>query len=156
MRVRDESSPASPSGGSRTRLFLRLAGEGLPRDAFAVAKALVAVGVPLLAAKRAVDSLYLRRSGVVEAQHLHDLEVLRAALAAQGVSVARLEVRKVDLKALRERLGVSQEAFALRYGLDVATLRNWEQGRTQPDGPAAVLLQLIERDPDKVVELLAS
>jgi putative transcriptional regulator len=40
--------------------------------------------------------------------------------------------------------------------LDVATLRNWEQGRTTPEGPAATLLQLIDSDPDKVAELLAS
>jgi putative transcriptional regulator len=57
--------------------------------------------------------------------------------------------------ALRARLGISQAAFAGRYGDPV---RNWEQGqsrRTRPEGPAAVLLQVIERDPEKVVELLA-
>jgi hypothetical protein len=50
----------------------------------------------------------------------------------------------------------SQEAFAWRYCLDAATVRNWEQGRTIPEGPAATLWQLIDRDPDKIVELLAS
>jgi putative transcriptional regulator len=61
-----------------------------------------------------------------------------------------------DVKALRERLGISQEAFAGRYCLGVATMRNWEQGRTRPEGPGAALLQLIERDADKIVELPAS
>jgi putative transcriptional regulator len=77
-------------------------------------------------------------------------------MASHGVAARRVEARIVDVKALRARLGISQEAFAGRYCLDVATVRNWEQGRTIPEGPAAALLQLIDRDPDKVVELLAS
>jgi len=121
-----------------------------------VAEILVGAGVPVRAARQAIEDLDLRQSTVVEARHVHDLPALQAALAAQRVTARRLESRAVDVKALRMRLGISQEAFALRYGLDVATLRNWEQGRTRPDGPAAVLLQLIDRDPDKVVELLAS
>ncbi len=54
------------------------------------------------------------------------------------------------------RLGISQEAFAGRYDLDVKTRQNWEQGRTTPEGPAAILLQLIDRDPENVVELLVT
>jgi putative transcriptional regulator len=77
-------------------------------------------------------------------------------MASQNVTARRIALREVDVKALRARLGLSQEAFAGRYGLDVATVRNWEQGRTKPEGPAATLLQLIERDPEKIVELLAS
>lgn len=121
-----------------------------------MARLLVSAGVTLQAAKRALDDLVERRPAVVEARHIQDLQALQAGLAEQRVSLRRLESRAVDVKALRVRLKLSQEAFALRYGLDVATLRNWEQGRTRPDGPAAVLLQLIDRDPDRVVELLAS
>lgn len=75
---------------------------------------------------------------------------------SRNIAAQRIVKRKIDVKLLRARLGISQEAFAGRYGLDVKTLQNWEQGRTEPEGPAAILLQLIERDPDKIVELLAS
>lgn len=156
VRVRAGDPRPSPSGGKSHRLHLSLAGQSPPQDAFAVARLLVAAGVTLQSAKRALDDLVERRPAVVEARHIHDLRALQAGLAEQCVSLRRLESRVVDVKALRARLKLSQEAFALRYGLDVATLRNWEQGRTRPDGPAAVLLQLIDRDPDRVVELLAS
>jgi putative transcriptional regulator len=82
--------------------------------------------------------------------------MLKKKLMGENIAVHQLRARRVDVKALRARLGVSQEDFAGRYGLDVATVRNWEQGRTTPDGPAARLLQLIDRDPDKVMELLVS
>jgi len=124
-------------------------------DLFEVAHALVRAGVPLRTAKSALDALAAGRSAYVEAPALEDFESMRRIVAAQNVALHRIEPRAVDVKALRARLGISQEAFAGRYGLDVATLRNWEQGRTTPDGPAATLLQLIERDPEKVVEMLA-
>ncbi|MBI3514295.1 MAG: helix-turn-helix domain-containing protein [Proteobacteria bacterium] len=85
-----------------------------------------------------------------------DYDRMKAQVMAQNVALHQIKPRTVDVKALRARLGISQEVFAGRYGLDLATVRNWEQGRTKPEGPAATLLQLIERDPDKIVELLAS
>lgn len=53
-----------------------------------------------------------------------------------------------DLKALRARLGLSQTAFARAYGLSVWTLRQWEQGTAEPDGPARAYLKVIGQDPD--------
>lgn len=55
-----------------------------------------------------------------------------------------------DVKAIRKRLGLSQGAFAKRFGLPVATIRNWEQGRTVPDRPAQVLLRVIAAAPKTV------
>ena len=55
----------------------------------------------------------------------------------------------VDVRALRERMGLSQEAFAARFGFSVGTVRNWERGR-RPEGPVQVLLQVIDREPDAV------
>jgi putative transcriptional regulator len=63
--------------------------------------------------------------------------------------------RRVDVSAIRARTGLSQEAFARRIGVSVGTLRNWEQGRRKPDGPAKVLLALLERDPGIVERTLA-
>jgi len=56
----------------------------------------------------------------------------------------------VDIKALRKRLGMSQNEFADEFGFTRATLRNYEQGRRAPVGPAAVLLLLIQTDPTMV------
>ncbi len=62
--------------------------------------------------------------------------------------------RPTDVKALRADLGQSQVEFALMIGVSVATLRNWEQGRRAPDGPALALLQVAAHNPAVVVEAL--
>ncbi len=59
-----------------------------------------------------------------------------------------------DVKAVRADLGQSQEEFALMIGVSVSTLRNWEQGRRVPDGPALALLQVAAHNPAAVVEAL--
>lgn len=61
-----------------------------------------------------------------------------------------------DVRALRDRLGLSQEAFAKRFHLSLRTLQELEQERRVPDGPARVLLQVIERDPEAVDRALSS
>jgi putative transcriptional regulator len=61
----------------------------------------------------------------------------------------------VDVKQVRERLGMSQPQFALRFGFSAASVRNWEQGRRQPEGPAHVLLAVIDSNPDAVQTALA-
>jgi putative transcriptional regulator len=60
----------------------------------------------------------------------------------------------VDIKAIRARLDKSQEEFALMIGVSVATLRNWEQGRRSPEGPARALLQVAATNPQAVVDAL--
>ena len=59
-----------------------------------------------------------------------------------------------DVQAVRAKLGASQAEFALMIGVSVATLRNWEQGRRMPDGPALALLQVAAHNPAAVVEAL--
>jgi putative transcriptional regulator len=46
---------------------------------------------------------------------------------------------RIDVKAIREQTGLSQAAFANRFGLSVCTLHNWEQGRQQPDPTARAI-----------------
>lgn len=62
--------------------------------------------------------------------------------------------KPTDVKALRAALDQSQPEFALMIGVSVATLRNWEQGRRTPDGPALALLQVAAHNPTAVVEAL--
>ena len=53
-----------------------------------------------------------------------------------------------NIKQIRVRYGLSQGQFAVLLGISVATLRNWEQGRRTPEGPARVLLQVAATHPD--------
>jgi putative transcriptional regulator len=61
---------------------------------------------------------------------------------------------KLDVRAIRERLGMSQPEFAARFGISVKTLRNWEQGHRQPEGPARAYLTVIKNDPEAVMKAL--
>lgn len=80
---------------------------------------------------------------------------LHEALAhSSGEDVPNLRLHlpdHVDVAAIRQRTGLSQAGFAARIGVAAGTLRNWEQGRRRPEGPARVLLALIERNP-RIVE----
>lgn len=62
--------------------------------------------------------------------------------------------KPVDIPVLRQRLGLSQSQFAAAFGVSVSTLQNWEQKRRFPDGPARVLLTIIDREPEAVVRAL--
>ena len=79
---------------------------------------------------------------------------------AKGVkNVARdhdVYVHHIDVRAVREGLSMSQEEFAIRFGFSLGTLRNWEQGRRHPDGPARVLLKVIMSDYQAVEKALAT
>jgi len=57
-----------------------------------------------------------------------------------------------DIVAIRRFLGLTQAAFAVAMGISVHTLRNWEQGRRHPDGPAIALLRIAARHPRVVLE----
>jgi len=56
----------------------------------------------------------------------------------------------VDVVRIRRKLKLSQSEFAARFGIAPGTLRDWEQKRKRPDGPARVLLMVIEREPAAV------
>jgi putative transcriptional regulator len=60
-------------------------------------------------------------------------------------------VRRVPrAKTLRRALGLTQEEFAARFRIPIGTLRDWEQGRSEPDQPARAYLTVIARDPEGV------
>ena len=52
-----------------------------------------------------------------------------------------------DVRALRRKLGLSQAQFASKFGFNLRTLQEWEQGRALPDRPARILLRVIEKSP---------
>ncbi len=64
------------------------------------------------------------------------------------------EFDPVNVKAIRAKLRQSQTEFARMIGVSVATLRNWEQGRRRPEGPARALLRVAEQNPAAVADAL--
>ena len=77
------------------------------------------------------------------------LEDARAYLDGDrdGFAVHEVEVPEPDVVAIRGKTGLSQPAFAKSIGVPLGTLKNWEQGRRRPQGPARVLLALLEKRP---------
>ena len=81
-----------------------------------------------------------------------------AVVFAEGkadANVYRVHVpADIDVKAIRTRLSMTQEEFAGRFGFSVNTLRHWEQGVRQPEGPARAYLLVIDRAPKAVQKAL--
>ena len=73
-----------------------------------------------------------------------------------GAMLTRPPPTPGQVRALRVRLGLSQTQFARRFGFNVDTVQQYEQGRRVPSGPAATLLRVIEADPVAVVRALDS
>jgi putative transcriptional regulator len=66
------------------------------------------------------------------------------------VNGKRYEVEVPDVRAIREKLGLTQETFAGRFHLSLRTVQQWEQRRAVPDVPARILLKAIEIAPDVI------
>ena len=94
-------------------------------------------------------------------REMSDEQVKDAAVAdpdARPMTAEELRAaRKIPkVKTLRRALGLTQEEFALRYQIPLGTLRDWEQGRSEPDQPARAYLKLIACDPQHVYRLLTA
>jgi putative transcriptional regulator len=62
----------------------------------------------------------------------------------------------IDVRAIRKRAGLTQAAFAARYGFSAAAVRDWEQKRRRPEASARILLKVIELRPEAVEEALGA
>jgi putative transcriptional regulator len=62
----------------------------------------------------------------------------------------------LDIKRIREGYHLTQEQFAAMLAISVRTLRNWEQGRRTPEGPAMVLLRVADKHPEAVLDTVCS
>jgi DNA-binding transcriptional regulator YiaG len=81
---------------------------------------------------------------------------LRSELARLGILARQIRAPTVDVKSIREHFGLSQAEFAIRFGLEIDTVQNWEQGRNRPDQATQLLLKVIETYPDQVEAILTS
>ncbi len=64
------------------------------------------------------------------------------------------EFPEPKVKLIREKVGLSQNRFAMLIGVSKRTLENWEQGRRHPSGPAKTLLRILDADPEHAVRAL--
>ena len=77
-----------------------------------------------------------------------------AILRGKAKPSRAFEIAAPDVKRIRTQYQLSQSEFAALMGISVATLRNWEQGRRAPEGPARVLLQVAAKHPDAVWDVV--
>ena len=63
--------------------------------------------------------------------------------------------RSVNVKKLRTKMNMTQQQFCALFGIALGTLRHWEQGDRSPKGPALVLLNVVEKNPQAVMAALA-
>jgi len=87
---------------------------------------------------------------------LESVTEMRAVRRGERKPARVTVVKPVHVQAIRKRLRMTQPEFALLIGVSVATLRNWEQGRRQPHGPARVLLKVAAKNPKAVLDALRS
>jgi len=81
-------------------------------------------------------------------------EAIDFAKKARGKAVVH-KFSSVDVKAIREQIGMSQPEFASAFGISLGTLRHWERGDRKPRGPALVLLNVVKKDPSAVLSALS-
>jgi putative transcriptional regulator len=89
--------------------------------------------------------------------------LLKAAKEARAIARGEADPKSyrihvpadIDVKAIRRRLKLTQIQFARRFGIPEGTLRDWEQGRRQPEGPARAFLLVIQHEPKAVERALA-
>ena len=72
----------------------------------------------------------------------------------EEIGAKEFQPREMDVKELRQRIGMTQPKFAASFGISLGTLRHWERGDRNPQGPALVLLNLLSKDPKQVLEIL--
>lgn len=140
-----------PSGSPRV-IILRPSHSPANVRVVDAALALAKRGSTMLRAKRAVEAMLESKLALVALPTVEDDSALQGDLAKAGVSFRSVPTaRLVNLAELRARLRLTREQFAMAYGLDPETVRNWEAGRRDP-GPAKAYLQAIENDPEGVLE----
>jgi DNA-binding transcriptional regulator YiaG len=150
VRVRDVPRVSSGSPGR----FLLKSDPGMihgPEAALALAKR----HLTLRAAHEIVTRLFDTGEAVVDLPCIENVDTLvRDLLKCKVVAKPYGAPQRVDVRAIREKMEMSQEQFAVEFGLEVATVRNWEQGRSEPDTAARNFLMMIAKNPGAVRQAL--
>lgn len=146
VQIRDE--PPVPEGSAERLSLRRLPGSSLNTPA--AARALVRRQLPLKAAHAVMTELFDTGEAYVEVPKVENLSRLMSDLREWGIDARKHGPEAISVRFVRETLRLSQVQFALRFGLEEATVRNWEQGKSKPNATAMTLLWTIHRNPDAV------
>jgi putative transcriptional regulator len=85
---------------------------------------------------------------------VESVKQMGSIMRGEDIPHRRSVLTSVDVKALRERLCLTQNEFSAMIGVSIKTLQNWEQGRREPEGPAKALLLVVEMEPQAVLSAL--
>jgi putative transcriptional regulator len=85
---------------------------------------------------------------------VESVKQMGSIMRGENIPHRRTVLTTVDVKALRERLSLTQNQFSSMIGVSIKTLQNWEQGRREPEGPAKALLRVVEKEPQAVLSAL--
>lgn len=152
-QVPEKAAHRQPSGSPLRAVLEAEADMPRPVD---IVRLLVERGLSLKRAHASLQDLAAGRPVALALPAPGDPVALRRDLQSLGVGLrAPRSPDAVDVQAVRARLGLTQDAFAIRFGFELDTVRNWEQGRNRPDAAARTLIALIDRHPEVVEEILA-
>lgn len=138
------------SASRRVRLILRADEITRPVD---LAPLLARHGLSLRRAHEMLQRL-ARGESVAAAFETPNASGIRAELAKLGIVARAIKLPAADVRRIREHFGLSQSEFAIRFGFEIDTVQNWEQGRNRPDQAAQLLLKIIESYPEDVEAVL--
>jgi DNA-binding transcriptional regulator YiaG len=139
--------------GSSAAFFLRIDNDVFDQPV-SLARLLVRCGVPLSKGKSILERLLETGSTAIEIPLAPD--DIRQRFAELGVEALRREVPPVDVASIRLAQGMTQEEFAAAYGFSAATIRNWEQHRSEPDSGSRAFLKVIATYPQVAAEVVTA
>lgn len=152
--ARQGQTPDAVPAPSGSPVSVFLSAQDVPRPVDAI-RLLGAFGLGLRRGGQTLERLFTSPGIAVELTVPEGRDAV-AELAALGIAARPLRRPAVEAAAVRGKLGLSQAEFALRFGLELDTLRNWEQGRNRPDPAACILLKVIEQNPEAVDAALSA
>jgi len=85
---------------------------------------------------------------------LNSVQEMDAVTNGKKKASRKFDFPELEVKAIRDRLGVSQDKFAMILGVSKRTVENWEQGRRHPTGAARSLLKIVAADPEHALRAL--
>ena len=140
------------SSGSRVDLILRLA-KPTRLNLIDATRALAKRGMKVVSAKRAIETVVEKGQAIAIVPTVEDLKALAVDLRKAGIAPSRIIHNRVDVKALRASLQMTQEEFAARYGLNRRNVEKWETGKEISPATNAYLW-VIQHEPDTVAAAL--
>jgi DNA-binding transcriptional regulator YiaG len=149
-RDKAKASSRERSASPGVRVILRAGDIARPVD---VARLLATHGMSLRKAHETLNRLAAGETVAVELQATSKAK-LRGKFSELGIAARTINLPAANVKRIREHFGLSQAEFAFRFGFEIDTIQNWEQGRNRPDQATQLLLRVIEAYPENVEAVL--